>query len=99
MEHTHSDIRHQPRILDKSGAVVGEMDIEGESSRRRSYVLENREFVVIGSDQKPIAEFKPVLVALSIKWEDGIAYRTNLARIEEEGWNAAEPCSKLIVLG
>lgn len=52
-----------------------------------------QEFVVIGRS----SGLKKV-TALQSCWEDGIAYRTNIVRINEPAWIKANPVRKLIAL-
>lgn len=59
-----------------------------------------REFVAVG--RRAIAEIPDlpaVVLALQIRWENGLASRVNIAEIEESAWIAAEPAWKLVALG
>lgn len=42
--------------------------------------------------------YLPYVVALQICWENGIAYRVNIAEFKESDWEAANPVRKLIAL-
>lgn len=42
------------------------------------------EFVAVARRQVP--EFPAVVVALQVRWEDGVAYRVNVGGIAEETW-------------
>lgn len=58
------------------------------------------EFVFIGRRSVPeIPGDIPKVLALQIKWEDGVAYRIHIAEIEEEAWWNSGPTWKLVALG
>lgn len=58
-----------------------------------------REFVVIARTELDLMpDSKPILHALQIKWNDGIAYRENIAKIEEEACIRQGSSWKLIAL-
>jgi hypothetical protein len=58
-----------------------------------------QQFVAIGRRAVlELPEFPPVILALQIRWENGIAHRANIAEIGEEAWMAAGPTWKLIAL-
>lgn len=54
-----------------------------------------QEFVVIGSETN---EYGTALMVLQIYWEDGIAYRVNAGKLNEQAWIEANPTWKLIAL-
>jgi len=109
VDYEHKGVGDKPRILDNSATCVGETDRKlalsvklgggGGSRHSDEQRLIAHEFVVIGSVRGPISDFKPELVVLQIEWNEGIAYRTNISRIKEDAWIAADFQWKLIVLG
>jgi hypothetical protein len=108
VDYDHKGVTDKPRILDHSATCVGETDRKlprpvkldgGGVGHSDEQSLVAQEFVAIGSVRGPISDFKPELVVLQIEWKEGIAYRTNIGRIEEEAWIAADRQWKLIVLG
>ena len=83
----------------KTGKVVGSMDNMGPTHWRSiDKTIEAWEFVRLGHVQLDAGS--PVtILALQIRWEDGVAYRMNLAEIEEVAWDEALPIQKLVALG
>lgn len=89
-------------VLDKHGAAVGKTS--GSDGAAPKYMGEspstqdvNHEFILLAS-QAPDGH-PPKKVALQIERRDGIAYRVNVAEIDEDAWRAAAPQKKLIALG
>lgn len=62
--------------------------------------VEAWEFIRVGQNQIKLVPDSPVtILALQIRWENGVAYRINLADIEEAAWNEASSSQKLVALG
>ena len=62
-------------------------------------ISELQEFVVIGRRViTELPDIPAVLLALQIRWEDGIAYRLNIAEIKETAWIDANSSWRLTAL-
>ena len=61
--------------------------------------LRAHEFIAIGSVRRPISDFNRQLIVLQLEWKEDIAQRTNIGRVAEDAWLAADHRWKLIVLG
>lgn len=87
-------------IVKMKGKRVGTLDSMGLGHWTQKPDLSGlQEFVAVG--RRAIAEIPDmpaVVLALQIRWEDGLASRVNIAEIEEEAWIGAEPTQKLIAL-
>jgi hypothetical protein len=90
----------QPNVKDNHGRTVGSLDRMGEGHWNETDSATGlQQFVAIGRRAVlELPEFPPVILALQIRWENGIAHRTNIAEIAEEAWMAAGPTWKLIAL-
>lgn len=69
----------------------------------RDHSLSGRhEFIALGRQDLGIEALRDIypsrLVAMQIRWEDGVAYRVNLVEVEQAAWEAAGPVCKLIAL-
>ena len=85
----------KPSVKNCRGEYVGTVD------RMDEFPPENepQEFIMIGRRAiKEIPDFPAVVLALQICWENGIAYRLNIAEIQETAWRNARPSRKLIAL-
>jgi len=57
------------------------------------------EFIAIGRRcVADIPDTPTIVIALQIRWENGVAYRGNIAEINEDAWLDASPTLKLIAL-
>lgn len=88
-------------VLDKNGQTVGIIERMGHWQQAGS-LSGRHEFIALGRQDLGIEElrelFPPKVIAMQIRWEDGIAYRVNIAEIDQAAWEAAEPEWKLIAL-
>jgi len=83
------------------GLVVGFVDRMGKEHWDSLPSPEGlQEFVVVGrrAVEGMTELYPPYVVALQIYWENGIAYRVNIAEFKESDWKAANPVRKLIAL-
>lgn len=97
---THSSSRPAD-ILDGHGDTVGMMEKMGHW--QQAGALSGRhEFVALGRQDLGIEELRdlypPKIIAMQIGWDKGVAYRVNIAEIEQAAWEAAQPTWKLIAL-
>jgi hypothetical protein len=71
---------------------------EGESAHTEAT---REEFVAIGKRHAPdlaSPENASSVIALQIRWEKDVAYRVNIAEIDQAAWENAKPIRKLIAL-
>jgi hypothetical protein len=92
-----------PRAAVKSteGLLVGTVDrMDKEHWNSSPSPSGLQEFVVVGRKEiQEMAEvYPPYVVALQIRWENGIAYRVNVAEFKELDWMKAQPTWKMIPL-
>jgi hypothetical protein len=87
-------------VRNRKGEPVGTVDTMGPSHWNQTPDPSGlQEFVAVG--RRAVAEIPDlpaVVLALQIRWENGLASRVNIAEIEETAWIAAEPAWKLIAL-
>jgi hypothetical protein len=85
----------------KTGKTVGSMDKMGFTHwKSLDEKVEAWEFIRVGQNQIKLVPDSPVtILALQIRWKNGVAYRINLAEIEEAAWNEASPIRRLVALG
>lgn len=97
---THSSSRPAD-VLDSHGKIVGIIERMGPWQQAES-LSGRHEFIALGRQDLGIEELRelypPKVVAMQIRWEDGMAYRENIAEIEQAAWEAAQPTWKLIAL-
>lgn len=98
---THSSSRPAD-ILDAHGYLVGIMERMGQWQQQGA-LSGRHEFIALGRQDLGIEELRalypPKVMAMQIRWEDGVAYRVNMAEIEQAAWEAAKPTCKLVALG
>jgi|ERR1700722_7867750 hypothetical protein len=85
-------------IQDNAGNPIGSTapclaDSQGDSGS----VSGTSEFILIASNRPP--ESVPEKIVLQIERRDGVAYRVNIATIQETKWTEAAPKRALIALG
>ncbi|KAI0780299.1 heterokaryon incompatibility protein-domain-containing protein [Fomes fomentarius] len=92
--------RSMPEVLDRDGRAVGSA-CTMKRGHWDSYGCSGpTEFAVVGRRlSAEIPDETPKVLALQIERKEGIAYRVNLAVIEESAWIAAGPKWALVVLG
>lgn len=57
------------------------------------------EFVVVGRRAfSEVPDMPPMVLALQIRWEKGLAVRVNIAEIDEEAWIRAGPTWRLVAM-
>lgn len=97
---THSSSRPAD-ILDSQGNNVGIIERMGQWQQAEA-VSGRYEFIALGRQDLGIEELRdlypPKVVAMQIRWEDGVAYREHIAEIDQAAWDAAQPAWKLIAL-
>lgn len=97
---THSSSRPAD-ILDSQGNNVGIIERMGQWQQAES-VSGRYEFIALGRQDLGIEELRdlypPKVVAMQIRWEDGVAYREHIAEVDQAAWEAAQPTWKLIAL-
>ena len=85
-----------PTVMNKQGKQIGRACRCAEAHAFRG----NAEFIQIARRATPdIPEIAPEVIALQIEWKDGVAYRVNIAEIDEREWKASAPSLTLIQLG
>lgn len=89
-------------IKDHHGDLIGQMERIAHSEQAESVLSGRQEFIALGRQDIGIeelrSEFPPKIVAMQIHWEDDLAYRINIAEIDQEAWEAAQPVWRLIAL-
>jgi hypothetical protein len=90
------------QMKDDEGVVIGTLSKmsseEGESAHTEAT---REEFVAIGKRHAPdlaSPENASSVIALQIRWEKDVAYRVNIAEIDQAAWENAKPIRKLIAL-
>lgn len=90
----------QPSIKDHEGTSIGSLDHMGERhwvQTRQTTGLQ--EFVAVGRRAlQELPGFPAIILALQVRWENGVAERVNIGEIEEAAWIAADPTWKLVAL-
>lgn len=87
----------RPVIHDSKGVVVGTRNfvspatVEGLNSSLA-------EFIAVARRNIAELDFPATVLALQIRWIDGVAQRLNYAEIDEAAWEEANPTWKLIAL-
>lgn len=91
------DDEYNANVRDVQGNIIGTLSRMGKSHWSQASVSDGPQtFIEIARRSVP---FSPTYVtALQVRWEDNIAYRVNIADIEEDGWMAANPQRKLVAL-
>lgn len=89
-----------PEVLDRDGRPVGSACTMKHEHWDSYGSFGPAEFAVVGRRlSTEIPDETPNVLALQIERKEGIAYRVNLAVIEESAWIAADPKWALVVLG
>jgi hypothetical protein len=102
MDHSSiSDNVHESRpiIFNDDGEELGTAcRLKGQQKASTEAGLQD--FIAVGRRQVfEIPEYPAQILALQIEWVSGVAYRTNIAEIDEEAWLAANPSRILVALG
>lgn len=102
MDHSSiSDNVHESRpiIYNDDGEELGTAcRMKGQQNASTEAGLQD--FIAVGRRQVfEIPEYPAQILALQIEWVSGVAYRTNIAEIDEEAWLAANPSRILVALG
>lgn len=90
----------RPVVKDSRGVEVGECNFMSlDTLKEFSDSGSKAEFVAVGRRHIEYLDLPAIIIALQIKWVNGIATRLNYAEIEESAWLAAGPNWGLIALG
>ncbi|OOF97382.1 hypothetical protein ASPCADRAFT_166162 [Aspergillus carbonarius ITEM 5010] len=88
----------QSEVVNADGVVIGETGKAVHDDEGCHCTIETpHEFIVIASRRNQFTE--AMLLVFQVEWWEGIAYRVNIAEIEENAWVRASPVWKLIVMG
>jgi hypothetical protein len=102
MDHSSiSDNVHElrPIIYNDDGKELG-TTCRMKGQQKASTEADLQDFIAVGRRQVfEIPEYPAQILALQIEWVSGVAYRTNIAEIDEEAWLAANPSRILVALG
>lgn len=92
---------HPAEIVDGDGQRVGVIERMGPWQQAAS-LAGRHEFVALGRQDLGIDELReqypPKVMAMQVRWEDGVAHRENLAEVDQAAWAAAQPTWKLVAL-
>lgn len=88
----------RPVIRDLKGGVVGERNFVSPATMK-GLDSSHTEFIAVARRKIADLDLPATLLALQIKWVDGVAQRLNYAEIDEAMWEEASPTWKLIALG
>lgn len=89
----------RPVIRDLKGTAVGERNFASPATMEGLDTSSPAEFIAVARREITELDFPATVLALQIKWVDGVAQRLNYAEIDEAAWEEASPEWKLIALG
>lgn len=89
----------RPIIRNLKGIVVGERNFASPATMEGLDTNSPTEFIAVARREIAELDFPATVLALQIKWVDGVAQRLNYAEMNEAAWEEASPEWKLIALG
>jgi len=88
-----------PIIMNSSGKEIGTAESINKHYWQDKANSGWTEFIAIGRRcVADIPDTPTMIIALQIRWENGVAYRVNIAEINEDAWLDASPTLKSIAL-
>ncbi|KAL1873204.1 hypothetical protein Daus18300_004024 [Diaporthe australafricana] len=87
----------RPVIRDLKGVIVGERNFASPATMKE-LDTSHAEFISVARRKIAELDLPANILALQIRWVDGVAQRLNYAEIDEAAWEEASPTWKLIAL-